>query len=293
MKIIVKPNDVIHLNQYVKKGANAFLFGITDLSIEPYTINLTVLTSVKKLIGKDVELFVSLDKNMLNSDLKLLTKTLEKLEKIGVDGIFFYDVSVLNIVREKKLNLRLILKQDFLVTNYKTINYYNDLGVEKVLVPTVVSTDEIIEMKKNTNMPLIVNVFGYQAMSYSLRKLVTNYFKHLGRLPSKNSYLITDDKGVKYPIIETKEGTIIYSSNVLNGILELERLHDVVDYVILDKNLIKYSVFVKVLEIYKDSLELDLAWLRTKKLEILKLIDNVDDGFFNKRTIFKVKRWRR
>ena len=45
------------------------------------------------------KVFLSLDKNMFNEDLKLLEEILSKIDNYNIKGILFYDLSVLSIGR--------------------------------------------------------------------------------------------------------------------------------------------------------------------------------------------------
>ncbi len=293
MKIIVEPASAVYLNNYIKKGCDAFLFSIKDLSINNRNaIGITVLRNIKSTLDKKIELYLRIDKNMMNSDLEKLEKTLLKIENIGVNGIIFYDLAVLKIATKLNLKTPLILGQNFLVNNYETINYYHSKGVAKVIISGENTTEEIIEMKKNVNIPVMINIFGYQLMSFSKRKLLTNYFKNYKKPMLKQNYLIKDDRNIDYPIVEDKDGTKIYSNNILNGIMEINKLKESnIEYVILKEYLLKHPDFMKILEIYQEVIKKNVedSWIRAKRLEIIKMYSNFDDGFFNKKTIFKVK----
>ena len=59
MKIIVKPKNLLDLNNYIKKGADAFLFDIRDLSIRNIdAINLPFFKGLRDIIGDKAEVFV-------------------------------------------------------------------------------------------------------------------------------------------------------------------------------------------------------------------------------------------
>lgn len=295
MKIIVKPEkiNIISLNNYIKKGADAFLFAIKGLSLSNNQITLSNLIKLKKLLDKNIKIFCLIDKNIFNKDLKILEEALIKLEKMGIDGVLFYDLAILNIKNKLDLKLPVIWNQNYMVTNYETINYYYLKGVKTVLISSEVTMEDIMIIKEKTESEIMVNIFGYQMMSFSKRKLITNYFKYFNKNKTKNQYLITDGKtNNKYPILENKEGTIIFSNNVLNAIMEINNLKKAnCEYVILNEQMVKHKDFLTVLSIYNSIIENDLdeAWSRSKNLEIKKIINNLDDGFFNKKTIFKVK----
>jgi putative protease len=294
MKLIVRPKTFIDLNSYIKKGADAFLFDIKDLSIRNADgFSMTVFKGMRELLGDKCEVFVNLDKNMMNGDLDYLKKTLIKLSTMNISGVFFYDLAVLNIVKENNIDIPLVFHQNFMLNNYETVNYYASKGINMINLSNEITCDEMVEIKSKTNIPIMVNIFGYQMMSFSKRNLVSNYFKYYTKPMLKSTYLIKDNSSDKAPYIsEEKDGTIIYSFNILNGIMEVNKLKKAkIDYVILDENMLNHTNFMKTLEIYSEVIKKDVedSWIRAKNLEIIKMYPNLDDGFFNKKTIYKVK----
>lgn len=280
MKLLVKPKH-LNLNIY-KKNASAFLFGIKGLS-SFQTKELTI-KELTKIVNKykNKEIFIAIDKNIFNKDIPYLEYVLDNIKDLNIKGIFFYDLAVLYLVKTKKINIPLIWNQNYLTTNYKTCNFYEKEKVQGVLISSEITTEEIIEIKKNTKLTTFVNIFGYQMMSFSNRKLITNYFKHINKKNLKlNNYMIERD--TKYLIKENKSGTMIVSNYILNGYNELDKLKDI-DYVILNEFMISSIKFNKALSIFNNKIK------NNSKGDINSLFNNLSDGFFNKKTIYKVKR---
>ena len=117
MEIIYKVNKEF-------KNADAFLFGLKGFSTLEEEITLEELSSFS---GKKV--FLALDKNMFNSDLASLEDILSNIDNYNVSGILFYDLSVLSIAKRLNIKTPVIWNQNYLVTNYKTCNFYNELGL--------------------------------------------------------------------------------------------------------------------------------------------------------------------
>lgn len=295
MKIIVKNPDINILNSYIKKGADAFLFGIKGFSINNRCALTTAsLQIIKNMIGDDKPMFIELDKIFSNKELASLEKLLIKLDTMKFDGIFFHDVAVLNIATRLDLKTDLIWDQSFMATNYETINYYISKGIKGTVLANVITTKDMVAIAhKLKNISFFVNIFGYQMASFSKRELLTNYFKHYKKSKINKNYVITDEKSEEnYPIVENIEGTMIYSSNILNGIMEINNFKKAnIQYLIMDEYLINHNKFMDILDLYAKSAHdnLDDAWFRTYNMEIKKNYKNMDDGFFNKETIYKVK----
>ena len=275
MEIILRSNK--------QRDAYASLFGIKHLSIDR---NLITLEELKEKNYENI--FITLDKNMFNSDLFFLEKTLKELDKLNIRGVLFYDLAVLSITKRLDLDLNLIWAGDFLTTNYKTCNYYFKEGVKGVLISNVLTCDEICEISKQVELDTYVNIFGKEMMTISKRHLISNYFEYINEKDQKEKHnMIEKDKS--YRITEASYGTKIYSDYVLNGIVYLDRLKQAgVKYIILDDFDIESSIFEKVLNIFNSAIK-DCKNLELKEKEIDKLIET-KRGFFDKKTIYKVKK---
>ena len=278
MKILVVPTST-NIKKY-EKNAQAFLFGLKNFS---YTtkINLNI-NQIKKIKQQtDKEIFIKIDKNIFNKDLEKLKQNLIELDKLNINGIMFYDLSVMSIAKNLNLKTPLIWNQNYFVTNYKTCKYYEKEGIQGAVISSEITKEEILEIRKNTKLTLFVNIFGYQMMAFSKRKLITNYFKYLKKKNlKKKNYIIEKDK--KYRIIETKEGTIILSDKILNGIKYKQLFEDNnINYLILDQTMIKDRPFLKILDIINNNKQEEIP------------IKNTDELFLNKKTIYKVKKWKK
>ena len=274
MKLLVIPTT-INIKKF--ENAEAFLFGLKDFSYTtPISITLKDLKKMKQKTNK--EIFIKIDKNIFNKDIENLKKILLELDSLNINGILFYDLSVLSLAKKLEIKTPLIWNQNFFVTNYRTCNHYEEKGVYGAVISSEITLQEIIEIRKNTSFKLFVNIFGYQMMAFSKRKLITNYFKYLKKKNYKrNNYIIEKDK--KFLIKETKEGTMILSDKILNVLKYKKQLEKAkIDYLILDQTMIKDKDFKKVLQAIKENKDID------------NIISNTDTLFLDKKTIYKVKK---
>lgn len=278
MKILVVPTST-NIKKY-EKNAQAFLFGLKNFSYTTkINLNINQIKKIKKQTDK--EIFIKIDKNIFNKDLEKLKQNLIEIDKLNINGIMFYDLSVMSIAKNLNLKTPLIWNQNYFVTNYKTCKYYEKEGIQGAVISSEITKEEILEIRKNTKLTLFVNIFGYQMMAFSKRKLITNYFKYLKKKNlKKKNYIIEKDK--KYRIIETKEGTIILSDKILNGIKYKQLFEDNnINYLILDQTMIKDRSFLKTLDIINNNKQEEIP------------IENTDELFLNKKTIYKVKKWKK
>ena len=282
MKFAIVTNSASNILEYKKIGADAFIFGLKGYS-SGYNNNLTLEEIEKVRRDYDGELFIAVNKNIFNGELKDLESALVFLDKIKVDGILFYDLAVLSIRNRLGLKVPLVWNQTHMVTNYNTCNYFYDKGCNYGVLASEITLDEINEIKSKTSMKLFLNIFGYQAMGYTRRHLVDNYFKSTGKERNKDNYIVKNNDS-EYIVSEEEHGNAFYFGKVLNG--SVVALKANVDYLIFNDNFIDKDIFSKTLSLYKKLVD-------SKDDKYVKEIDALvgdNRGFFFNKTIYKVKK---
>ena len=94
MKIIVKP-VLDNLDSYIENNIDTFLLPLEEYSVS--YIKYYSLDDIKAIRKKyeDINIFVSINKNIFNSEIEPLKKILQELDKLNIEGIFFYDLAIL------------------------------------------------------------------------------------------------------------------------------------------------------------------------------------------------------
>ena len=197
----------------------------------------------------------------------------------NIKGILYYDAAVVAFYNEIKPDYDLVWSQEHMTTSSVTCNYWKSKGVNYTYLSTDITLDEILNIRKQTDMKLIVPIFGYLPMFVSKRHLVKNYLDCFNlKDDSKLHYLEKENK--RYPIIDDNL-TSVYSANILNGIEAYHKLEQAnVEYVTFNSFNINESDFEEVLKIYDGK--------STKKIE--ELFSNVDTGFLYRETYYRVKK---
>ena len=112
--------------------------------------------------------------------------------------------------------------------------------------------------------------YGHLPIFYSRRYLITNYLKYINKDKLSDTYYINNNND-KYPIVEEKYGTTIYTKEPINLINDINEIN--VDYIILNANLTKRDDFRNILTSYLTN--------TTDKEEHYR-------GFIDKKTVYKV-----
>lgn len=261
--------------------SDAILLGIKDMSVNmPDTFTLEEVKGICHTYNK--EIFIALNKNMHTKDLDKLKEILIELETLNITGIYYYDISVVEYRNELNLKTPLVWSQEHLTTNYLTMNYWASNDIKYVYVSSEITLEEIEEIKKETELELIVPIFGYLPMFVSKRNLVNNY-KEYFNLTDNSTYYELEKEDRRYPIDNNSLGTVVYSSNILNGLLEFEKLEELnIPYVTLNSYRIPNDKFIEVVKLFNDR-----SYASNR---IDELFRNTDKGFLYKETIYRVKK---
>ena len=273
MKTLIMISNLTQVNL----NCDGIIVGVKGLSV-----NMPAYFELEDLKNIDKEVFVCLNKNMHNSDIKYLKETLIKLNDYNIKGVIFYDLSIPNLAKKLNLNYDLVWSQEHMTTNYNTINFWYDKNIKYTWVSNDITLREMQEIKENTKAKLMVTLFGYLPIFASQRHLVKNYLKTFNLSDnSKINYM--EKEGHIYPLIDNAE-TIVYTDFILNGLKEKLILN--YDYIVLNSFLIEDDKFREVLDIFNS---VNGENINKKEEKLNKLFDNLKKGFFYNETVYKVK----
>ena len=264
--------------------ADGYIIGINDFSINfgiTYSIDM-----IKNIINKfkNKEIYLSFNRPIYNNEIPQYKKRLKEVDLLGLTGIIFNDVSTLTY----GLKTKLILSQDHLNNNYKTINHYYKNGTLGAFLTNDITLDEINEIKANSKALLFKQVFGLEHLSMSVRKLISNYLEHLNLNKRISTTYIQEKVGdKKYFMIEDYFGTHVFNGVPLNLFSYLDNL--MVDYLIIDGYLLDEDKYKNVPELFYNHKDMTLDEKNFSNKKINELF-NATDGFINQKTIYRVKK---
>jgi len=279
-KIMIMPTKE-NLKEVVEY-TDALLLGVKDMSVN--MSDTFEIGEIKEICNTytDKEIFVALNKNMHTKDLDILKEMLIELEKLNLAGIFYYDISVVEYKKELRLKTQLVWSQEHLTTNYLTMNYWHSNNIKYTYVSSEITLDEIGDITKNSLMNLIVPIFGYLPMFVSKRNLIHNY-KEYFHIEDDSTHYELEKEDRRYPIDNNNLGTVVYSSSILNGLLEFKKLEELnVSYVTLNSYRIPKDKFIEVAKLFST------RDYNSNKID--EMFTNTDKGFLYKETIYRVKK---
>ena len=163
MKILIEPLSIENLQV---ENVDGYVLPLQNYAVQ--SKKYFTLEEIKKVRKKypEKEIFISLNKNFFNAEIEPLKELLLELDKLHFNGIFFYDLAILELKRELNLTTDLVWSQTHMVNNYKTCNYYHSKGVKYALISKEITLEEILEIINKTTITPMVEVVGLPSVAF-------------------------------------------------------------------------------------------------------------------------------
>lgn len=284
MKLLIEP---VNKNKLYLDKIGGIILPLMDYAVES-----NVFFSLDEILevtnnNSDVEVFVKINKNLMNADIDKVREILIELDKSNIKGIFFYDLAILQLKKELNLSVDLVWNQTHMVNNYKTCDYYYSKGVKYALLGKEITLEEILEIISKSKITSMVEVVSKPSVAFSKRKLVSNYYKDLGidgatKLTVKEK--VTDSN---YNLVEDNNGTSFYLDVITNGTGIIKDLFEAnCEYIIFREYGLEDYFEELIIETQKYILS---GCLENDYIDKYKKLGD-STNFFFKKTIYRVKK---
>ena len=97
------------------------------------------------------------------------------LEDVGIKGVIVSDPGYIELCRKYAPNLEIHISTQQSITNTKTVQFYENLNVDRVVLARELSFNEIKEISDNTNVEIEIFIHGAVCSSYSGRCTLSNH----------------------------------------------------------------------------------------------------------------------
>lgn len=100
------------------------------------------------------------------------------LRDIGIDAVIVSDPALIEICAMEAPGLPIHLSTQASATNYETLNFWHQEGLERVVLAREVSMEEIKEIRQKTDVELEAFIHGAMCISYSGRCTLSNHMSN-------------------------------------------------------------------------------------------------------------------
>lgn len=179
VELLAPAGDMQKLKTALYFGADAVYVGGKALSLRANAGNftdeeLTEAVNYTHSLGKKI--YVTVNIFARNDDIENAENYFKFLEGIGIDGAIISDIGLIDLCRKVAPNLNVNVSTQANTQNYKTVQFYENLGVKRVILARELSLKEIKEIhEKVPNMEIETFIHGAMCISYSGRCLLSDF----------------------------------------------------------------------------------------------------------------------
>ncbi len=149
IELLAPGGDVEAIKAAVVAGANAIYCGLANFNARNRAANLSFedLTGILRLAHKyDCEVFLTVNVVILEHEIPMLVKLLNKLVNSGIDGIIVQDLGIFNLVKKHFPNLDIHASTQMTIVNKGQILFLAKIGASRVNLSRELNINEIKTM---------------------------------------------------------------------------------------------------------------------------------------------------
>ena len=241
MSILLSPaGDLEKLKYAVNYGADAVYLAGRNFGMRARAGNFSdddMLKGIEYAHSKKVKVYVTLNIAARNDDVLPMLEYAKKLNDFKVDGLIISDLGILCSIKEMLPNMFITLSTQANTTNYKSVEYWSRLGVNRIVLARELSYDEIKKIceLKPKEMQIEIFVHGAMCMSYSGRCLISNYLANRDSnrgdcaQPCRWKYRLTEETrpDENFSIEQDDNGSYFFNSKDLCLIARMKELTNI------------------------------------------------------------------
>lgn len=236
-ELLIPAGSLENLYIAVQYGADAVYIGGEQFGLRAKAKNFTseqMKEGIAHAHAHDVKVYITANIIAHNEDIEQARAYFKELKDINPDAVIVADPGLFVIAKEIMPEMELHLSTQANNTNYATMNFWHQQGVDRVVVARELSLEEIATAKANVSPELEFEAFVHGAMciSYSGRCLLSNYMNNTDANkgacthPCRWTYHLVEETrpGEYMPVVENERGTYIYNSKDLCMIGHVDKL---------------------------------------------------------------------
>ncbi|MGY3704569.1 protease [Vagococcus martis] len=101
-----------------------------------------------------------------------------KLRDIGISAVIVSDPALIEVCITEAPGLPVHLSTQSSATNFETLEFWKNEGLERVVLGREVSMDEVAKIRENTDIEIEAFIHGAMCISYSGRCTLSNHMSH-------------------------------------------------------------------------------------------------------------------
>lgn len=178
IELLSPAGDLERLKTAVRFGANAVYIGGKKFSLRSRASNFDIediREGVEFAHTHGAHVHVTCNMVLHDEDFEGAEEYLRTLGEIGVDAIICQSMTFASISKRVAPNMEVHLSTQCSTLNLKTIEFYKELGIDRIVLARELTLKEIEHIVANSPLPIEVFIHGAMCMSYSGRCMLSNH----------------------------------------------------------------------------------------------------------------------
>ncbi|MCQ2399978.1 MAG: U32 family peptidase, partial [Clostridia bacterium] len=238
IELLSPAGDMSKLKTAFYYGADAVYIGGKSLSLRALAGNFSdeeLEEAVEYAHNLNKKVYVTVNIFGKNADIENAERYFKFLERINVDGVIISDTGLVYLALTVAPKLKINLSTQANTLNYKTVEFWRNYGLKRIILARELSFKEIKEIhEKVPDIELECFIHGAMCISYSGRCLLSDY--RTGRQSNRGAcvqacrwnYEIREkgSDGDYLSVEEDERGTYILNSKDLNLLDYIKEIAD-------------------------------------------------------------------
>ena len=178
IELLSPAGDLERLKVTLLYGADAVYIGGKKYSLRANSTNFSI-DEIRQgcdfahKLGKKVHLTLNIVFH--NEDMEGVEEYIKEVVEAGIDAFIVSDPFIISYIKKNYPNVEVHLSTQNSTTNYKAIEFFENEGIDRVVLARELSKDEISYIIKNTNVAIEVFIHGAMCTCFSGRCALSNY----------------------------------------------------------------------------------------------------------------------
>ena len=173
--------NLASLKAAIDSGADAVYLGFNDASnLRNFPgLNFT-LDEIKQGIDyahkRERKVYLAVNSYPQHKELEACLRALDNAATLKADAVILSDLALLSYTKEKHPGMEIHLSVQASASNYLSIEFYKEhFGIKRVILPRVLSIQEIMDLKSKTDVEIEIFVFGLLCINCEGQCFLSSY----------------------------------------------------------------------------------------------------------------------
>lgn len=177
-ELLAPAGDLEKVKWAILYGADAVYLGGRDYSLRANAKNSSIeeIKEASEYVHSyNKKIYVTVNIVFHNEDLNNLKEYLIELNNAKVDAVIISDPIIIDIINELNLNIEIHLSTQQNTLNHEAFKFWEKEGVSRIVLARETSKEDMIRIKKESNIELETFIHGAMCVAYSGRCVLSNY----------------------------------------------------------------------------------------------------------------------